>query len=508
MGTMGQMTDAAQTRMPLGALLIANNVTLRHGLLEKEPGSYRWNITGYGSPVIAVHDFWPDDVTQRLFTFTEDNTLRKHIDRIHSDVITPATVNDPQMLTHASDKLPMFIAGGVESSSTVRKLFLFTGNTQVQVILGDGLTRASISKPALDWTTSFPSTGVLYNGRLCAFYKHTLYMSNPDDHEDFQTGGAFLQFPVFPGEGDAILGGYVFKGRLFIFKAPFGVYFLDDSAGPDFTTWAIRKLTGSFGAASAFSVFEALNDAYVANYNGSVTQMSATLNFGSMETGDLMRNLQIEGYMRQTTARFGFRTRYAVYYEDKKLGLVAYRSSGGTQNDLLLVVDFNDPNGPRVTWSNKDKPRCLGLMRDTLGIVRPIYGSVDGFVYRWDWPTYDVAGTPYKAEFTTVNMDFGQSDPALAERMKLYDFLEVTFGVEGSWNLTVDVYIDEEFSETIQFSMFKQGSTNRYPRSLRLPLHGTGRRIGFHCYNTGLDQGFSISELGVYFRPAGNAQES
>lgn len=510
LGSRGLMTDEVQTRMPIDALLEAKNVSFTNGLIEKEQGAYRWNGTGYGSPVVALNDFWPTDVQQRLTTLTRDGVLRKHIDRFTSYVIGPDSITDAQTLILTTDHMPQFIPGGVEASGTERKLFLATGTTQLQVMTGDFLTRRNVALPALDWTTSFPTGGLIHNNRLCVFGNgtspHTLYMSNPDDHEDFQTSGAFLQFPVAPGEGESLLQGYNFKGRLFLLKFPYGVYYLDDT-DPDFTTWSVRKLTGSFGGASAFSAFEALNDFFAANSTGSITQMSATLNFGAMENGNLLRNLRNEGYMRQTTARFGYRKRYAVYYEDKKLGIVTYQSAGGVKNDLLLNIDFNSPDNPRVSWSTKDQATCLGLMKDTLGINRPTYGSDDGYVYVSDWPTYDVAGSAYEGSFQTIHHDFGASDGSLAERVKLYDFIEVTFQSRGAWSLLVDVYIDGVFSETIPFRMTKLNQTSHIPQSFRKPLHGSGRRISLRCRNSELDDGFGVSEISIYFRPAGQAQK-
>jgi hypothetical protein len=510
LGSRGLMTDEVQTRMPIDALLEAKNVSFVNGLIEKEPGALRWNNATYGSSVIAFTDFWPNDVTQRVTVLTADGVLRKHIDRLTSYVVGPDSLADAQTLTIASDHLPQFIAGGVEASGTERKLFLATGTTQLQVMTGDFLTRRNVAQPALDWTTSFPTGGLIHNGRLCVFGNgtspHTLYMSNPDDHEDFRTAGAFLQFPVFPGEGEVLLQGYNFKGRLFLLKYPYGVYYLDDTSS-DFTQWEVRKLTGAFGGASAFAAFEALNDFFAANSTGSITQMSATLNFGSMENGNLLRNLRNEGYMRQTTARFGYRKRYAIYYEDKKLGLVTYQSSGGTQNDRTLVIDFNSPDNPRVSWSTKDQMNCLGLLKDTVGINRPAYGSSDGYLYQGDWPTYEVADRAYEGAFQTIHHDFGASDGTLAERMKLYDFIEVTFQSRGAWSLLVDVFIDGIFTETIPFKMTKLNQTSHMPQSFRRPLHGSGRRISFRCHNETLNEGFGVSEIAVYFRPAGQAQK-
>lgn len=507
LGSCGLMTDEVQTRVRMDALLNANNLDYRNGMIEKARGTLKWNRTSTGSPILALYDFWPNDVVQRVIAVCADGSIRRFRDRVFMEQCTPALSTDPSVLTLASDRPPCLVAGGAENALSPRKLFIFTGTSQVQVISDNIPTYTSIAKPANDWKNGpYPSSGLIHNNSLVTFLGHMMYLSNPSDHTDFQTLGATLFFPVFPGEGESILGGYVFKGRLFIFKYPFGVYYLDDT-DPSTSNWRVRKLTTNFGSASAFAVAEGLNDAFVANSNGSITQMSATLNFGSMETGNLMRNLRNEGFMRSTTARFGYRQRYGVWYEDGKQLLFTYRSSGGTRNDRICVVDYNDPQTPRLTWFTKDQPNCLALMKDSLNVPRPFYGASDGYIYQLDWPTYDVNGSGYEARFQTIHHDFGSAGPGVAERMKIYDFLEVTFKTAGTWNLHVDVYIDDVFSNTYLVPMTKSGTPDYTPQSFRIPIYGTGRRISFSCYNSDVDAQFGVSELGVYWRPAGQAQK-
>lgn len=525
MGSRGLTTDEVQTRTPMDALLEATNITFSNNMAEKEPGSIRWNKSALPAGVAALSDYWPDDVSQRVLALTQAGDLYKYIDPMQPVLLGPKSATDALGITLASDRPPCFVTGGSEDGGP-RKVFLLTGTTQVQVVSGDATTRYNISKPALDWIDGkFPTAGCIHAGRFTAWgnrnFPHHIYLSAATDHEDFQTPGTTLFFPIFPGEGERVLGCYNFKGRLFVFKFPYGVYYLDDS-DPDTANWAVRKLSGVFGAASAFAFVEGLDDLLVANAQGSITSMTATQAFGSITQGNVLRNLRNENYMRQITARFAYLHRYGVWYEDKKTALFTYQSSGGIRNDLMLVINYADPQTPKVSWSTKDQANCLTMVKDSLGVPRPFYGAEDGYIYRMDWPTWDVAGSAYTGSFKTINLDFGQSDPSLAEREKLYDFLEVSFEESGHWNLSVDVYIDNYFSETLTVPLTKRqylgnfhlGPTGvnqalgRAVQSFRVPLHGKGRRIAFKCYNSGLRQHFKITELAIYFRPAGQDQEA
>lgn len=520
LGVDGLSTDDNQARIPITNLIRAQNVTLDKGVIEKESGSRRWNVAALNSGIAGAFDWFPSTIAQRLIVVTRDGVVRRYSDAETVSTVT-ASGSAPATLAAINPQIVM-VEGGSESAGRNKKLFIFTGSNPIQVISGDATTRSNIATPTADWAVApnYPTFGILHRGRLCAFGNrndpHRLYMSDPANHETF-SGGSAVQFSVFPGEADGLISAVVFKGRLFLFKSPRGAYYLDD-ADPNPSNWAVRKLSDSFGVASAHSPLNVLNDLYVANYTGSITSLQAVQELGDVASGDILRLLRNEGFMRETTSQEGTMDRQAIYYENKKRAYFTYRSSGGIMNDRLLTFDFNAER-PRVTWNDKDRPNCLFLRRDSLGIEKPFYGAEDGYIYEMDREDREVAGAAYEGEFQTPHMDFGGQDPGISERVKLFDFLELTFEETGAWNLSVDIYIDRVFTETLNFKLTKGSTLNnltlnhdtvvgRMPQSTRLPLHGAGRRISFRCYNSGLRQNFKISGMTVYFRMTGNAQKA
>lgn len=513
MGVEGLSTDDNQGRIPFTSLIRAKNISLIKGVVEKEPGSRRWNLFQLPAGIAGLFDWFPSSTVQRQIVVTKDGVVRRFLDAEASTIVT-ASGSAPTTLTGITNQVTL-VAGGSELAGRERKLFVFSQANPIQVISGDATIRTNIATPTADWSMIQPTYGLIHRGRLVVLAGHRMYLSTADDHENF-TGSGSLQFSVFPGDGEALMSGYVFRGRLFLFKGPTGVYFLDDQ-DPDPLNWGVKKLSSTFGAASPHAPVAVLNDLYVANSTGSVTSLTAAQEFGDINSGDILRLLRNEGFMRDTTSQAGTQDRHSIYYENKKLAMFTYRSAGGIMNDRIMYIDYNLQN-PRVTWSTKDQANCLAMKKDSLGIERPIYGAEDGYIYEMDREDREVNGVGYMGEFQTPHMDFGSNDPGLAEKNKLYDFLEVTFEETGNWDLLIDVFVDREYTETINFTLTKDSflnnfylnqdsSVGRMSQSFRIPLHGSGRRISLRCYNSGVRQNFKIAALTVYFRLAGEAQK-
>lgn len=160
----------------------------------------------------------------------------------------------------------------------------------------------------------------------------------------------------------------------------------------------------------------------------------------------------------------------------------------------------------------KDQANCLFHRKDISKVLRPTYGSNDGYVYLMDREDRQVAGAAFNGEFKIGHTDFRFLDERFAHKNKLFDYLAVEFKPQGSWNLSVDVYIDGTFSETITFNMDVRDDGlddftldidplgREETQTLIKPLHGSGRRISFHCRQAGDNQNFAIAAFDVGFR--------
>lgn len=504
LGQLGLLTDVPPGEVPRGALIFANNVSFETGLITKARGSLRYNSQVLPAGVVGLFDWWPDTVTQRLIAACTDGKIYRDIgDRLFSGAVSIASG-----LGSLTPKC-VFVEAGGETASRSKKLFFFSGTTQVKVLTGDGTSFSTISNPAADWVTpNFPTVALVHRNRLWAFMGQRAYASDTGNHENNTSNN--LTQNIFPGEGGSIIGAHVFKGRLFAFKEGSFVYYLDDS-DTDSDNWNWRKLSSNFGLASSHGIIEAVNDLIAVNESGSPISYNATNALGEIESADVLRLLQIEEFFRNSTSLSGVNVMHALYYEHKKQAFFTWRRSYQTNNDTLFHIDFNRES-PRAAFWSKDHADCLAVRKDINKIQRPIYGSYDGYVYLMDQEDRLVGGSSYTGEFKIGHTDFRFLDEKIAHRNKLFDYLAVEFLPQGTWNLDVDVYLDGTFSETIQFAMdVRDDGLDSFTldtdplgreetQTIQKPLHGSGRRISFRCKQSGSNQNFAIASLTVGFR--------
>lgn len=420
------------------------------------------------------------------------------------------------------------VAGGNEVQGNPRRLFIYTGGSaQVQMITADSSAVTAITRPAADWATTYPTFGAIYNSRHCAVLGHTLYISKLTDHTDFTTsatdGTGAAQFPIFPGEGDGIVSMQVFKGALLIFKKPFGMYMFQWNGGEitDPANVSMVRIADSFAISSPHGFQQILNDGIGASNSGSLFSLQATNAFGSFEAGDVLVRENVRNYFRQNFDYSGIPKQGSSFYPEKLVGMFTGRNSVGQPQNRILMYDVAGQK-PRISVETKDQPTCLWLRKDTNFVPRPVYGADDGYMYQMDQQVPSVNGAAYIGEFQTPYIDFSFLDPKLADKNKLFDFLNITYFDVGNWAFYVDVYVDAAFIQTLTFNMKQQGGVldhfvldqdqlggNGTALQLRLPLRScSGKAISFRVYNGLLNQTFTIERLTVSFRESGEQNRS
>lgn len=511
-GTLGLRTDEAQTNLPPNALIKANNVALYSGRIEKVRGTTKYNSTALTDAVVAIYDWWPTPSLQRLIAVCADGEVYRDTgDGTFSSGVAIGSIGSSPTLTNVTH----ITEGGSESAGLDKHLFIFTDADQIQVIDADGSTLSDLSGPSADWAAgNYPTFGLVYQGRLCvmgsAADRHRLYFSTATNHEDFTTGSP-PTFSVFPGEGDGIKCAAIYRGLLFIFKEPYGVYILD-GRNPTTTNWTVSRYSDSFGVSSPHAILQILTDLVAANSFGSYTSLQASDSFGDFEAGDVLSNNLVEDYIRSQFATTGISTSQAIYYPERKLAYFTAHSSTTSGPDRMLILDASRGQ-LKILMDTKEVPNCLALRRDSSRIQRPMYGSTDGHIYLMDQSTYNVDGEAFLGEFQTVYTDFSFAGSELAGKNKIFDFLQVNFIPTGNNDFYIDVYIDGELRQTLTFTQYYGAALDSFELDVdslsgdpagnrqRQPLKScVGNKISFRVYNNNFNEAFKVERLIVGFR--------
>ncbi|HHT9137734.1 MAG TPA: hypothetical protein ACFYEK_10905, partial [Candidatus Wunengus sp. YC60] len=171
------------TSVPIERLILANNVIVEEGLLQKERGTTRLSAQeGAADSIVAATEYWPDSYTRRIVVATDGGKLYKMNDGTAFDVTLKTGLTNTQK--------PIFCEGGKETAGAAKHLFFFNGKDPVQVLDDDGITTGDLATPPTDWTgVNQPTKGIIHRGRLWAIKNHFLYGSTLSDHEDFTGSG-------------------------------------------------------------------------------------------------------------------------------------------------------------------------------------------------------------------------------------------------------------------------------------------------------------------------------
>lgn len=487
-------------KYPIEDLRLAENLTYEDDTWRKEGGSSKINtvvITGTPAPSITgLWDFWSDSSTQVRIAGTSDGRIISFdIDGIENTLVDSLT----------SDKMWVFVEA--YGASYTRKLFCFNGADPVRVTTL-GVTSSIIATPPADWTGSNqPVAGVVHNGRLWGFgnlnQPNRVYYSSLDVHEEF-SGGTSGTINVYPGEGQKLIGAYSFAGRLYLFKYPRGIYWIDDSSTTT-TEWRCRRLTNAVGLASPLALAQTENDVFFMSSEGLIYSLAAVQDYGeaaSVKTAAILPE-KIGNYLRANMALNRIANVVATYYDYKKEWHLAYAQTGYAYNNRRLVIDVKDTQNLRIRVSNIGVCESMALSRDSNYINRPMVGDNVGFIRWLDNSTRNKDGAAYTGKFETGDIELAKGE----NRRVNLQYVEAIYKPLGDHNLTLDIYADGVKTQSVDVYMGISGGVlgtfilgtdilaGGNVKSARKRIVGDCRRIRLVGYNSGLNQDFSISNI-------------
>lgn len=501
-------------------LIDARNISLADGPITKEGGATNFNASALagGASIIGGYDWWPGTATQRTIVLTSNGAAYRDTGG-GSFGTTLATG-----LGWTTASVPVFAEGGREVVGNNAKLFIATGDEQVQVLSGDGTSLADISsttRPS-DWASSYPRFVVNHDGRLWAGgndnFPHQLYYSLASDFENFTTGdiGLARVLPVYPGEGRYLAAAASFQSYLVVWKYPRGVYLID-TTDPDQGNWIVKVLSRSIGIASPRAWCQVEGDILFMDPSGSFHLLTAVSEYGDLRASNISARVWLDTWVKANTNLSQLTRVQAAYYPTKREAHFACAAGGSTVNNLRIIWDFN-ADLPRAHYSDLVTAQSLWIYQDASGTPRLRSGSDTGYVRSMDQDAKTLNNAAYASVFQSAHLDFVEAGgPEYGARRKNYRFLEIVVQPAGSWDVDVEIYLDGEYSETVSFDLSGVGAvlgsfvldTDELAGSVVLNrkkrLVGSGRRISLRGVNDGVGEDFSISRFLLHFQ-LGNDQ--
>jgi hypothetical protein len=488
-------------------LIVARNISLFGLTVQKEGGAIHYNASAIsGAPtIIGGWDWWPSASVQRAVIAASDGKLYKD----SGTGTFPVTLKSGLTMTNS---VPVFVEGGAEAAGSSRKLFCFTGLNQVQVLAGDGVVTTDLATPPADWAASYPTFGLVHDSRMWGGGNtndpHRLYYTATANHEVF-TGAGTGTLSIYPGEGERIVGAVSFKGLIVVFKYPQGIYLVDTS-DPTVANWRVARLTRGVGGVSPLGAAVTDDDIIfidpAANFH-LLSKVQSNDNSGSVSASNLARQNHIYSFLQDNINLARVQFARAVYYAQKREMHIALAGSGSSVNSVRFIIDFNKEDTTRFLYSDRDVCESLWLRKDSNNTPRLVSGDNAGFMWLMDQSTKSKNNIGYSASFQTPYMDFSWVDERLASVRKIGQYLEMEVAPTGNWNLSVDVYWDGTYTQTVNFNMGVSGAsigsftlgTDKLAGDQILTrkkrITGSGRRISLAAYNTGAGEDFAVGKF-------------
>jgi hypothetical protein len=476
-------------------------------VITKENGAELYTDTPLAGNVIAGINWSPVPGTLNDIVVTTEDKVRK-------DTGDGTFSVDMGAFTAPAIYPPFFVRAGGEDVGEARKLFIYSDSNQVQVIEGTGATITDISTPPADWASSFPIFGVSHRSRIFAGGNssdpHRIYYSTVTDHQDF-TGTGSGNLPVYPAEGEQLIGGISYKGILILFKYPRGIY-LVNTIDADITNWRVDKLTDAVGAVSPWTIVQIGNDVLYLMNDGTFHLLSATQDFGDINTSNISHDPNyVDVFMRANVALASLKKAMGAWYAARSKAWFMVPAIGTTENNLRIAIDFNNPQaGPRYYLSRRDVGLALWMKPGATTVDQPVLSDSDGQVWLMDRDgVLNKDGDAYSMRFESSENDFSFADTNLGAKTKNGQYIEVTADVQRESTITIVPYWDGNPTDPIIMDLAAEGAAlDEFQLDVdelgtagtvivRRPLTGQGRRLKLLFQNNIADSEVRIGEIRV-----------
>lgn len=514
-GTGGLNSNYNVYRIPINQLVRATNIRFDNLAINKAPGIAALGSAISGTPTcLGAASFYPSTDTEVALTAWSNGNIYKESANNFSSVNLGAfgATADPVVMVPFTNL--------AESATPVdnRMAFFSAGATPKQVI-GTSATFTTFTAVSPDWASTPPAGGVMHDFRLVAFgvddYPHNLYFSTLTNLSDFTGAGAKVM-SVYSGEGNKIIAAATYLETQLVVWKDMGIYIVDTS---DLTAPVnpAYRITTAIGAGGPNGLCKVNGDIWFISDQGRIHSLLQLRGDIDPSQSDLTHQLQLTEFIKRNVDLS--RVKWSRLHFDplRQEVIYSYSSIGGTgTNDQAIIIRLpSEQNPPMVSIDTRGAHyNAIWSRRESSSRAHEVLcAGEDGVVAQFNAEDRNVLGDPFDAVYSHPATDFSYLDPRLASVEKAFKFLQLQILPTGvSSDLTIDIIVDGVYrrSETITLS---SGVASTYGSAIygtstyagtdfifkQIELDVTGSKIQFVCYNTGVDEEFSIVDMNVVF---------
>lgn len=493
--------------VPITDLSYVDGITCERDLWEKETGAEKINstvLTGSAAVKGGVEFTSAAGVTEQI----------AYIDSgVSASLVTVGAGGVVKTIASGltTGGFPVFAEGW---DGATKALYIVTGLDAPQVYTG-GATTSAIPTPSPDWSGSNqPSWVAAHRERMAmggnANFPHNVYLSVPGEHGNY-TGPLSAVQRIYPGSGQKIVTGVSWRDRLYLFKYPRGVYFLND-LDPNIANWSVAEITRAFGVAGPGCVNPIEDDLVILGSDGFFYALSQIRTLGQIAVPPLS-TLETNQFIKEELNLAQLALVQSVWYGHKRKAIFVVPATGSTVNNRRIDIDMHEAGSPRFHFSRRDTCPSIWLRRATAtDTQKPVFGDASGFVWAMEQATRGKAGIGFNGQYETRPIALY---PKGIRRGNLKE-LEVVFDPQGNFDLTVEVLRDGSVSELLAYSQQTPGAAassisldsdviagftiaNRRHR-----MTGDCRYVKLIGKNAVLNETFAISNHIVRYSPGSN----
>ncbi len=501
----------------------SENIDLHEGGRSKRGGTAHVNETAIGGTprIWGIYEYRREDGTSEVLTADANGEILSDYDDASPVMATGTlTINRP-----------------VHFETFNNICYICTGNNIPYTY--DGTTIAVMANPATEWdgtgsNLNYPRKMITHgrgaSERLWAIYgatdPYTVFYSNLSQGDnstkaDFTTGNGTLYIDTKGGFGGINAGKF---GDRLICAGKNRTYIIDDEDATA-SNWGYEQSQWTGGTANDRTFIVVANDIVSLTEDLVVYSVVAKETYGDYEKVALSRTQDgspfMDEYMKHNLKVSAIADWHMVYDPVlRRIHIFAVRS-GETNVDIALTYYID--KGPRNGWTilgNRDaasgyRASCSAVVRKAVGDNKVYTGGMaDGFVWELATTAANDEDAAYAASFETPHTHFG--DPMLKKR---FDTVHLVVETSGSYNLTVDIWIDGSYrtSGTVDLSGVggTYGTTKWGPGvgegvygnteliEAIIPIGIVGKRIKYFISNDNADETFYVSHIYTDFKPLG-----